>query len=164
MSSYIHNELLLFFQSVFMGAMLLFCYSFFTALRRVLPHHPAAVIAEDLFYWISAGIWVFVRIYTTNQGILRSFLFLGLLLGAVLCNELFRPLFVRICAGILAIPVVIAKKIINRLLFCVKRCKILMSNLAKKRKKRQNKKKSRLKRGRKFGKIRKKGQEKENRV
>lgn len=164
MSSYIHNELLLFFQSVIMGAVLFFCYSFFTALRRVLPHHPAAVIVEDLIYWVSAGIWVFVRIYAANQGILRSFLFLGLLLGAVLCNALFGPMFVRMCAGILAVPVILAKKIINGLLFWAKRCRISMSKFAKRRKKQQKKEKSRIKRGRKFEKIRKKGQEKENRV
>lgn len=164
MSSYIHNELLLFFQSVLMGALLLLCYSFFTALRRVLPHPPAAVIAEDLLYWILAGLSVFVRVYTANQGILRSFLFLGLLLGAVLCNELFRPLFVRICIKILGIPVAIAKKIINGLLFWVKRCKILLSNSAKKRKKRHKKKNSRMRRSRQFGKIRETGQKKENRV
>ena len=104
-----------------------------------------------------------MRIYVTNQGILRSFVFLGLLLGAILGNAAFRPLFVEICERILAVPVWLVKKIIKVLLFLGKRCKISMSNSAKKREVRRNQK-TQMKRGRQFDKIREKEQRKENRI
>lgn len=163
MSSYIHHELILFFQSVTMGVVLLLCYSFLIAFRRVIPHHPGVTSAEDIIFWIFAGLAVFVRIYATNQGILRSFVFLGLLLGAILGNAAFRPLFVEICERILAVPVWLVKKIIKVLLFLGKRCKISMSNSAKKREVRRNQK-TQMKRGRQFDKIREKEQRKENRI
>lgn len=151
MSSYIHYELFLFFQSVAMGAMLLLCYSFLIALRQAVPHAGAVVMVQNLVFWIAAGFFVFVRIYRSNQGSLRNFLFLGLLLGAFLGNALLRPLFVKICGKILGIPVNAVKKIINVLLFLERRCKILIS-------------KTRVKRGRLFEKGREKEQKKENRV
>ncbi len=119
-----HFEVLLFFQSVLMGAILLLCYDLLVILRRVFPHSPAAVGAEDLIYWILSGAAVFIRVYRLNQGILRGFLFTGIILGAVLCHVSVGSLFVRLLSFILGNLVFFIKKIINMLLFPVKRGKI----------------------------------------
>lgn len=119
-----HFEMMLFLQSVGIGAALILVYDLFLAIRKVLPHHPAAVACEDLFFWLMTALVVFSGVYRANQGILRSFLFLGMVLGAILCGSTISPLFVKGSAVILGIPVVFAKFSINRLLFLVKRCKI----------------------------------------
>lgn len=133
-----HFETVLFFQALGLGALLILGYDLFVALRRVIPHHPAAVACEDLGFWLMAALVVFAEVYRTNQGILRSFLFLGMILGAILCGNTVSPLFVKAAEAILGIPVVFVKFSTNRLLFLVKRCKIYgykFANFADRKKK-----------------------------
>lgn len=126
MSSYIHNEVLLFFQSAVLGAVLLLCYDILVILRRIIPHSFFAVALEDTFYWAGTGLFTFVKIYESNQGILRAFLFLGIGLGVWVCHRSVSPVFVEICTRIIKFPVFLVKKAIKRLLFWSKRCKIWM--------------------------------------
>ena len=65
----------------------------------------------DLLYWACAGLLVFAGIYRINQGILRSFLFLGIISGAFLTYLTIKPLFEKICYIILEVPVRFVKKI-----------------------------------------------------
>lgn len=64
----------------------------------------------DLLYWACAGLLVFAGIYRINQGILRSFLFLGIISGAFLTYLTIKPLFEKICYIILEVPVRFVKK------------------------------------------------------
>lgn len=132
MSSYIHEEMLLFLQSVLTGGALLFCYDFLRAFRRAFPHSPLLVAAEDLLYWMGSGFFVFVAIYRWNQGIPRFFLFLGVFLGVLLCSLTVSAFFVKMCTCILEIPAILLKNLIKWLLFPVRRCKIFVYKCAKK--------------------------------
>lgn len=140
------------------------CYDFFRILRRVFPHCTIAVALEDLLYWMGTGFFVFARIYGTNQGILRNFLFLGIFLGAFFCRTVISPIFVKVCTGILGFPVAVVKKIIKRLLFWSGRCKILMTDSVHKGIRKKFTREMRAKRGRRFGRCKEKEQKKENRV
>ena len=95
----------------------------------------------DLLYWVCAGLLVFAGIYRINQGILRSFLFLGIISGAFLTYLTIKPL----------------------LLFFCKRCKILVKQSANQYKN-STRNRLQMRRGRKFGKIREKTKKKDNRV
>lgn len=167
MSIYIHNEIWLFLQSMLGGACLVICYSLIGVIKRLLLENPAAGGIPDILYWLAAGLLVFARIYQINQGILRNFLFLGIAAGAFLTYLTIKPILDKICYIILEIPVrfikKISKKYIKRLLFWGKRCKILVRQSANQYK---NSTRNHLqtRRGRKFGKIREKAKEKENRV
>ena len=57
--------------------------------RKLIRHSHAAVSAEDLCYWIAAALYLFVRIYGENSGILRGYLFGGILGGAALYHASF---------------------------------------------------------------------------
>lgn len=155
MSSYIHNEMILFLQSAALGALLLLCYDLLAAVRNVIPHHPAFVALEDLLYWLGTGIFVFVRVYQTNQGILRSFLFLGVLLGVILCHATVGPIFVKIWTKTLAFPVLIVKISIKRLLFLCRRCKIFVYKSANRWKRCGKVRGLRTKRGKQVEKVEK---------
>ena len=143
------------------------CYSLIGVIKRLLLENPAAGGIPDILYWLAAGLLVFARIYQINQGILRNFLFLGIAAGAFLTYLTIKPILDKICYIILEIPVrfikKISKKYIKRLLFWGKRCKILVRQSANQYK---NSTRNRLqtRRGRKFGKIREKAKEKEDRV
>ena len=131
MSEYIRYEIVLFFQFACIGAVLLLFYDLLLALKKVLPHGKAAAAAEDLLFWIIAALFVFGAAYRTNQGSLRSFLLLGLFLGALLCHCTVSPFFLRIWIIILRIPVFFVKITIKRLLFLRERGKILVHNMEK---------------------------------
>lgn len=160
MSSYMHFEMMLFLQSAGIGALLVLGYDFFSALRRVIPHHRAAVALEDLFFWLSASVCVFAGLYRANQGILRSFLFLGMILGAVLCRRTISAFFVKCLAGFLGIPVIFAKFSTNRLLFLVKRCKIYACKFADSADRKEKTRFLQVKRSRQVGKVRKRKRKK----
>lgn len=156
-----HFETVLFLQSVCLGALLILGYDLFLALRRVIPHHPAAVAVEDLFFWLAAALAVFAGVYRANQGILRSFLFLGMVLGAILCSKTISPIFVKGSSVILGIPVFFAKFSTNRLLFLVKRGRIYVCKFADSADRKKKARFLRLKRSKQVGKFKKrKGQKK----
>lgn len=162
MSSYIHYEIWLFLQALLMGAVLLLCYSTFDILKKLLPSHRLLAGILDLFFWLMAGMVVFVAIYKSNQGSIRIFLFLGLFLGAALARLGPGPFYERVGIRLLGFLVRFIKKWIKRLLFFLRRCKILVDNLRNSTKK-VLKIAWQVKRGRKFGKVREKKQEKKNR-
>ena len=66
-----------------------FWYDLIKTARKLIRHSHAAVSAEDLCYWIAAALYLFVRIYGENSGILRGYLFGGILGGAALYHASF---------------------------------------------------------------------------
>ena len=85
MSAYVTRELILLACSIWQGAVLGFWYDLIKTARKLIRHSHAAVSAEDLCYWIAAALYLFVRIYGENSGILRGYLFGGIL-GALRCT------------------------------------------------------------------------------
>lgn len=162
MSSYIHYEIWLFLQALLMGAVLLLCYSTFDILKKFLPSRRLLAGILDLVFWFLAGIVVFVAIYKNNQGSIRIFLFWGLFFGAILASWWPRPFYEKMGIRLLGFFARLIKKWIKWLLFFLRRCNILVDNL-RNRTKKVLKIASQVKRGRKFGKVREKKQEKKNR-
>lgn len=162
MSSYIRYEILLFMQAAVIGAALLLCYDFLKVFRRILPHPAVAIICQDVIFWIASAFVLFCTAYRYNQGIMRSFAFLGNLCGALVCHVTLSPIFCKILGIILSVPVTIVKKMINGLLFLLKRCKIFMYNFGKTVVFGGKQYVFRLKRGREVEKIKKKGKPKKN--
>lgn len=155
------GEAILFLQSIATGMVLYLIYDLLLALRKVIPHPSFLVACEDLFFWIFAGFAVFVKIYHTNQGILRSFLFFGTLLGAWICHKTIRSVYERVWVFLFRIPAVFVKKAIKRLLFFIKRVKIFLYHSANKGKACRKKGIQGLKRGRRFEKGSKEKKKKE---
>ena len=89
MSAYVTRELILLACSIWQGAVLGFWYDLIKTARKLIRHSHAAVSAEDLCYWIAAALYLFVRIYGENSGILRGYLFGGILGGAALYHASF---------------------------------------------------------------------------
>ena len=139
MSTYIQYEIWLFLQSFVLGAGLLLFYRLIRVIRRLFSRSSAYSGLFDILYWLVLTMLVFARIYQTNQGILRNFLFFGLLSGAFFTYLTLASAFELICYKILEIPVrfmkKFSKKLSNRLLFWGKRCKILARQSANRYKK-----------------------------
>lgn len=163
MSEYIRYETFLFFQSLGLGVFLILSYDLLCALRKVVNHSAAVLAAEDLIYWSGTGIVIFVCVYRENQGIIRSFLVLGILLGAIVYRFTIGPAVLTGITKILEIPVFFAKKAIKRLLFLGRRGKILMYKIAVPVRKTKEDKAARKKRSKQVEKG-KKDKKKKNRI
>lgn len=78
------NELLLFLRSLLYGAVMAAGYDFLRIIRRIICHNTVFVIVEDILYWIAGSLFLFVKIYQQNDGVLRGYIFIGLIVGMVL--------------------------------------------------------------------------------
>lgn len=84
MSSRIAGELALFVQSFFWGISMMLAYDGLNLLRFLLPHGTALVACEDLCYWVVYSVLLFRMMYLENDGMIRGFALLAVLLGTIL--------------------------------------------------------------------------------
>lgn len=121
-----NHELLLFFCSMGTGAGLLFCYDWIRIARKLIRHSPPAVSVVDLLYWIMAGILIFAVMYCQNDGIIRSYAMLGIVVGMAVYHRIVGENFVRFMVAAIKFPIKILKKPVKRLIFVIGRCNITL--------------------------------------
>ena len=89
----------LFFQSVLLGAVMVFLYDLLRIIRRVFLHGIIWISVEDFFYWLAVSVYFFLRLCQVNDGIIRAFIVLGMVFGAwvyyLLCSRHFMRWFSR---------------------------------------------------------------------
>ncbi len=92
-------QLGLFFQSVLLGAVMVFLYDLLRIIRRVFLHGIIWISVEDFFYWLTVSVYFFLRLCQVNDGIIRAFIVLGMVFGAwvyyLLCSRHFMRWFSR---------------------------------------------------------------------
>lgn len=118
------HELIFFFQSVLWGMVLLFFYDILRIGRRLFPRRVLLVSLEDLLYWILAGIFLFAKMYQVNEGRLRGYSVVAVILGMVLYSGTISGRFVSIAVRILEIPKKFLVSVGKRLISAVRHCKI----------------------------------------
>ena len=82
----IEKELSVFLQAGFAGNFIYLLYSVIRVLRRLWTHNLFFVSLEDLFFWIGTGIYLFIKIYHTSDGIIRWYFVIGVLLGGLITH------------------------------------------------------------------------------
>lgn len=80
----IMNELRFFLNSIIWGVILLVIYDVFRIIRRIIKHNSFFVAIQDIFYWILCSILIFNMMYEYNNGIIRAFAVLAILIGMLL--------------------------------------------------------------------------------
>ena len=92
-------QLGLFFQSVLLGAVMVFLYDLLRIIRRVFLHGIIWISVEDFFYWLTVSVYFFLRLCQVNDGIIPAFIVLGMVFGAwvyyLLCSRHFMRWFSR---------------------------------------------------------------------
>lgn len=78
----IGKEALIFLYAGLGGMEVLFAYYILICLRHIIKHSGAAVGAEDIFFWLGAGGFIFKQMYDTTYGSVRWFFILGIVCGA----------------------------------------------------------------------------------
>lgn len=77
-------ELHFFGTSILWGVLLLIFYDVLRIFRRLISHNSFFVALEDLLYWMVSSVLIFRMMYQQNNGIIRGFSILGMLLGMLI--------------------------------------------------------------------------------
>ena len=83
-------ELRIFGSAICSGVFLLSTYYLIIVIRNIIHHSQWMINLEDVFYWLLSGKYLFVQIYHTNNGNIRLYYVLGLVLGATLTWKTFQ--------------------------------------------------------------------------
>jgi Spore cortex protein YabQ (Spore_YabQ). len=99
MNDEIFAELRFFAVSFYWGMLLLVIYDLFRILRRVIKHNNFFIALEDIIYWTVCGVLIFHMIYRQNNGIIRGFSILAMVLGMLFYHGVFSDFLVDSIAG-----------------------------------------------------------------
>lgn len=128
----VSNQAYLFLVFIVNGVIIGLLFDFFRIARKVVPTNDFVTYMEDILFWILAGATVLYSIFIFNNGELRLFMFLGIILGAFAYMILVSSYIIKINVKIinmLMIPFKIIFKIIHKLFF--KPCTFLFINIRK---------------------------------
>lgn len=84
MNQIINMEVRFFLVSVLCGAFLLVAYDILRIFRRVVEHGTVWISIEDILYWMVGAVLIFRMMYKMNNGIIRWFSLIGILLGMII--------------------------------------------------------------------------------
>lgn len=125
MSEVIRKELLVFALSILHGMGLTFWYDLLRIFRNVVSHGALLLAAEDFLFWLLAAFSTFVFTFQETDGVLRSYVSVGILLGALL----YYTAVSRRLVGVVSRVLLYVKKVLGkicgdwkkRIEICVKR-------------------------------------------
>ena len=78
----ISNQAYLFFIFILDGALIGLLFDFFRISRKVIKTSDFVTYIEDIIFWLLTGLIILYSIFAFNNGELRLFMFLGIILGA----------------------------------------------------------------------------------
>jgi spore cortex biosynthesis protein YabQ len=135
----ISSQAYIFFCTVIGGMVVALIYDLFRIKRKAIKTGNLLTYIEDLLFWILVAVVMFITVYYSNEGELRSYLFLGMLIGIILyalllskpimssslfiinvVSKIFKAVWflvsypVRIILKLMAIPVRISSKYVRQ--------------------------------------------------
>ena len=87
MSGVILEELRVFAVAVMSGAVITIVCDCIRIFRRLIPHGNVWIGIEDFFFWMWTALWVFSVLYRENDGSLRSYTILAMVMGMFLYHQ-----------------------------------------------------------------------------
>jgi len=94
-------EVSTFFYSILCGILTGLIYDFFRIKRKTIKTGALFVYIEDLVYWIIVAGVVFALIFYSNDGEIRGYIFIGIIIGAIFYALLFSKIIVNISVKLL---------------------------------------------------------------
>ena len=92
----VENQAYLFLVFSLTGVVLGVLFDFFRVLRKTFKTEDFVTYIEDILYWILAGIIILYNIWFFNDGEIRVFMILGILMGAITYCLTLSPIFIKI--------------------------------------------------------------------
>lgn len=103
------NQAYLFLVFSLTGVAIGILFDFFRILRRSIKTSNLATYIQDILFWILTGIIVLYSIWYFNNGELRIFVFLGLIIGLLIYMTTLSSIIVKIFTKLLVILINILK-------------------------------------------------------
>ena len=124
MDNFFNGQLGLFLMYIAGGILICLTYDIFRALRKSIKTSDLATYIEDIIFFIIVSIFLIYLIFIVNDGSIRGFIFIGLILGGVLYYFTLSKYFMKISIfiftflkKILLAPIRLVLKI-NKKLIC----------------------------------------------
>ena len=89
------NQAYLFLVFSLTGVIIGILFDFFRILRRTIKTSNFITYIEDILFWILTGFLILYNIWYFNNGEIRIYMFLGIILGLTLYMLIFSKLFVN---------------------------------------------------------------------
>lgn len=120
----IENQGYLFLIFVLNGVIIGLLFDFFRILRKTIKTKDFVTYIQDFLFWILTGIIILYSTFTFNNGEIRLFLFVGIIIGVTLYMLLISSYIIKIFVTIfnfikkiLGIPIKYISKILRKILF-----------------------------------------------
>ena len=97
------NQLYIFLCFFLTGMVIGILFDIFRILRRSFKTLDVITYIQDFIFWILTGVILLYSIFTFNNGELRAFVFVGILLGITLYILLISKFFIKIVVKIILI-------------------------------------------------------------
>ncbi len=108
-----NNQFYLFLIYIVSGVGISIFFDIFRVLRKSIKTSNFITYIEDAIFWIIVGLFLIWEIFTISYGELRSYIFIGLLIGVILYLTTISKYFIKINVKILNFFKSIILKIIN---------------------------------------------------
>ena len=118
------NELYCFFIFIIVGVVISILFDFFRILRKSFKTPDIITYIEDIVFGVLAGIIIIFSIFKFNNGEIRSYLFIGILIGILIYLFTISKVFIKYGSKILTF----LKKI---LLFPIKKTLLFIKSILK---------------------------------
>lgn len=116
----VSNQAYLFLVFIVNGVLIGLLFDFFRIARKVVNTNDFITYIEDVLFWILAGAIVLYSIFIFNNGELRLFMFLGIILGAFSYMIFISSYVIKInvkIINILIIPFKVIFRILHKIFF-----------------------------------------------
>lgn len=111
------NQAFIFLSSIIGGMIVGFVFDIFRILRRVVKTTNFITHLEDILFWLLVSIIIFTLVFVTNDGELRWYEFLGVILGVIFYNLLFSHFVIKVSVSVINFIKKIIALIIKIVLF-----------------------------------------------
>ena len=132
----VQNQAYLFLVFSLTGVVIGILFDFFRILRRSIKTSNIVTYIQDILFWILTGIIVLYNIWYFNNGELRIFVFLGLIIGILIymttLSNIVAKIFTKILVfliNILKMPLKVIYKLLNKI---ITRITIFFNKITKK--------------------------------
>ena len=107
------NQAILFLIFILIGIIIGFLFDIFRVLRKTFNTPDIVTYIEDVIFWIIAGFIMLYAIFTFNNGEIRLYMFLAIVLGCIIYMLLLSKFIINISVKILNQTIKIFKKIVE---------------------------------------------------
>ena len=114
------NQINLFLLFILNGLLIGLFFDFFRILRKSFKTNDFITYIEDMIFWIVTGLSILYFIFVFNNGEIRFYMFLGIILGVTIYMFLFSSYIIKINVTIINFLKSIIGKIVSILLIPLK--------------------------------------------